>query len=100
MSSFHANTDIEGKFEYVLDVFHGRYCVTIVHDGLVDGAIARRSDRKIVVALVRSYISEYRPNMRVHILTLHSSLAAAKARAKESPQSIHTFISTIKEAKT
>ena len=90
--SYHTNTGIDGAFDYILEKFHNQYHVTVVKDGLVQAVLMRRSERKIVVALIRSYVSEYRPDTRVHYLTLHSSVVAARNRAKDCPSSTWTYI--------
>ena len=100
--SFHANTPIEGVYEYrLLSNPYGVFQVAIVNEeGILCGTIGRRSSRRIKVVLVRSYTPEYLPGKKVHSLTLHSSIAAARARASESPSSSHTFINVHPEGGT
>jgi hypothetical protein len=90
----HILTKPDGDFGFQLEKkpYSNVYHVACTLDGLLQGVMSRKSDRKIVVALVRSYAPEYKPDKMVHFLTLHSSLNAANERMKDCPNSTWTQI--------
>lgn len=91
-------TEEAPEFEYALTVIQGKtrnhYSVTVatLPSRIARGCMTARSQRKIQFALISRYTSENHPGCQYHTMTLHSSLAAAQARAKAFRNRIHLLM--------